>query len=180
MELVGLAISLLVTFTAIVLGLLTTSVKGGYDAAYTARGAFAGELAQLNRCLVDFGPETAAARGELRSYVAGIIASTWPEEAPPAGVTYPDVSEMARTGANPVLADMLDNIGQRVRALQGQDERSRNQAAACRQQFEIVTQSRWAVIEGLRRSISTPFFWVLMFWLVILFASFGLRAPPIR
>ncbi len=36
--LVQLAISLLVTFTAIVLGLLTTSVKEGYDTAYNARG----------------------------------------------------------------------------------------------------------------------------------------------
>jgi hypothetical protein len=34
------------------------------------------------------------------------------------------------------------------------------------------------VIEGVRGSISTPFYWVLVFWLVILFASFGLRAPP--
>jgi hypothetical protein len=34
------------------------------------------------------------------------------------------------------------------------------------------------VIEGIHGSISAPFYWVLVFWLVILFASFGLRAPP--
>ncbi len=34
------------------------------------------------------------------------------------------------------------------------------------------------MIEGVRKSISQPFYWVLVFWLVILFSSFGLRAPP--
>jgi hypothetical protein len=41
-----------------------------------------------------------------------------------------------------------------------------------------VISRRWAVIEGVRASISTPFYWMLVFWLVILFSSFGLRAPP--
>ena len=57
--LVQLMITLLVTFTAIVLGLLTTSVKAGFDAAYSARGDDAAQLAQLDRCLRDYGPETA-------------------------------------------------------------------------------------------------------------------------
>ena len=34
------------------------------------------------------------------------------------------------------------------------------------------------MIEGARASVSTPFYWVLVFWLMILFASFGLRAAP--
>src|SRR5271156_3566934 len=97
-ELVQLAITLLVTFVAIVLGLLTTSVKSGFDAAYSARGAYAGQLAQLDRCLRDYGPETQKMREQLRSYVAAIIASTWPSEPPPTGVTYPDTSHMPRTG----------------------------------------------------------------------------------
>ena len=50
--------------------------------------------------------------------------------------------------------------------------------AACVEQYHDVTQARWAVIEGVRPSISTPFYWVLEFWLMILFASFGLRAAP--
>ena len=33
------------------------------------------------------------------------------------------------------------------------------------------------MIEGARGSISTPFYWVLVLWLVILFASLGLSAP---
>ncbi|HLH51066.1 MAG TPA: hypothetical protein VKV96_17135, partial [Roseiarcus sp.] len=95
-ELVQLGITLLVTFTAIVLGLLTTSVKSGYDMAYAARGAYAGQLAQFERCLRDYGPETQQMREQLRSYVAAVIASTWPSEPPPKGVTYPDVAHLPR------------------------------------------------------------------------------------
>src|ERR1700722_2427937 len=84
--LVQLAISLLVTFTAIVLGLLTTSVKDGFDTAYNARREYAGQLAQMDRCLSDYGPETALIRAQLKSYAAAVIASTWPDEPPPVGV----------------------------------------------------------------------------------------------
>ena len=83
--LVQLMITLLVTFTAIVLGLLTTSVKAGFDAAYSARGDDAAQLAQLDRCLRDYGPETAPIREQLRGYVAAVIASTWPDEPRPTG-----------------------------------------------------------------------------------------------
>lgn len=176
-ELVQLGVSLLVTFTAIVLGLLTTSVKGGFDLAYAARGAYAGQLAQFDRCLRDYGPETQPMRGELRSYVAAVIVSTWPTEPPPTGVAYPDTIDMPRTGESVVLADLMDKIGYELHSLQPADALHQNLAAACAGQYAELLRRRWAVIEGLRASLSTPFYWVLVFWLVILFASFGLRAP---
>jgi len=179
-ELVQLAITLLVTFVAIVLGLLTNSVKSGYDAAYVARGAYAGELAQLDRCLRDYGPETAKTREQLRAYVAAVIASTWPDEPAPAGVKLPDVSDMPRTGENAKLADIINRVGLEIDGLQPEDTTRRNLAYACRLQFGDLMARRWQVIEGLRRSISAPFYWVLVVWLVILFACFGLRAPPSR
>ena len=83
--LVQITITLLVTFTAIVLGLLTTSVKAGFDTAYNARGDDAAQLAQLDRCLRDYGAETVLTREQLRGYVAAVIASTWPDEPRPVG-----------------------------------------------------------------------------------------------
>jgi hypothetical protein len=176
--LVQLVISLLVTFIAIVLGLLTTSVKAGFDTAYNARGHYAGELAQMDRCLRDYGPETAPIREQLRAYVAAVIASTWPNEPPPANVSYPDASKMARTGENPVLASLMNNVGLKTRSLQPADPLHQSLMGACVQDYHDLVEARWAVIEGLRRSISTPFYWVLVFWLAILFGSFGLIAAP--
>src|ERR1700722_18149827 len=119
--LVQLVITLFVTFTAIVLGLLTTSVKAGFDAAYNARGDDAAQLAQLDRCLRDYGPETASIREQLHGYVAAVIASTWPDEPRPLGLTFPDPARMPRIGESPLLSDALSEIGRGVRGLQPAD-----------------------------------------------------------
>jgi hypothetical protein len=177
-ELVQLAISLMVTFAAIVLGLLTSSVKTGFETAYQARGTYAGEIAQLDRCLRDYGPETQATRARLRGYVAAVIVSTWPDEPAPTGVSYPDTSEMRQIGEDPTLANVMNQVGLDVRGLEPTDAFHQNMAAACRSDYSDTIKSRWAVIEGQHGSLSTPFYWVLVFWLAILFASFGLRAPP--
>jgi hypothetical protein len=153
-ELVQLSVNLLATFTAIVLGLLTTSVKAGFDAAYTARGTYAAELAQMDQCLREYGAETAPIREQLQSYVAAVIASTWPDEKPPAGVRYPDTSEMPLTGESHVLGAILNDVGREVRALHPADVPHERILNACIQQYSNVTKSRWTVIEGARGSIA--------------------------
>jgi hypothetical protein len=178
MALVQLAITLLVTFTAIVLGLLTTSVKAGFDAAYNARGEDAAQLAQMDRCLRDYGSETAPIRAQLKSYAAAVIASTWPDEPPPAGVTYPNTSNMPLTGEDPVLGNLMNEVGLETRSLQPKDSVHQTLMAACVQQYHDLIQARWKVIEGVRGSISAPFYWVLVFWLALLFGTFCLTAPP--
>ena len=176
--LVQLMITLLVTFTAIVLGLLTTSVKAGFDAAYSARGDDAAQLAQLDRCLRDYGPETAPIREQLRGYVATVIASTWPDEPRPAGLKLLDPATIPRMGESPRLSDILSDIGRGVRGLQPTDAFHKAQAAACIEDYSDLLNARWKVIEGARPSISSPFYWVLVIWLSILFGSFGLTAKP--
>jgi hypothetical protein len=130
--------------------------------------------------LRDYGPETAPTRAHLREYVAAVIASTWPNESPPQGVAYPDTSKMARTGEDPTLANLMNDIGLAVRSLDPPDFLHRQIASACVTDYADVLKSRWAVIEGLHGAISTPFYWVLVFWLSIMFGCFGLRAPASR
>jgi hypothetical protein len=177
-SLVQLMITLLVTFTAIVLGLLTTSVKSGFDTAYSARGDDAAQLAQVDRCLRDYGPETAPLREQLRGYVAAVIASTWPDEPRPVGLAFPDPAKMPRIGESPLLSDILSEVGRGIHRLQPADAFHQTQMAACDQQYSDLLQARWKVIEGARPSFSPPFYWVLVIWLSILFGSFGLTAHP--
>src|ERR1700733_12413504 len=176
--LVQLMITLLVTFTAIVLGLLTTSVKAGFDAAYSARGDDAAQLAQLDRCLRDYGPETAPIREQLRGYIAAVIASTWPDEPRPVGVNFPDPSKMPMIGESPLLSDTLSDVGLEVRSLKPADSFHRIEMGACVEHYSDLLNARWKVIEGARPSFSPPFYWVLVIWLSILFGSFGLTAHP--
>ena len=177
-ELVQLSINLLVTFTAIVLGLLTNSVKNGFEAAYTERGAYAASLVQLDHCLRDYGPETAAMQEQMRSYTAAVIATTWPDEPPPKGVKVPVTAGIPLTGESPRLGAILDKVGSELRRLEPTDPLHQRLQTSCLDLFGDMEKSRWRVIEQARASITQPFYWVLILWLVILFASIGLTAPP--
>ncbi len=176
-ELVPISINLLVTFTAIVLGLLTNSVKNGFDTAYADRVGYAAALAQMDRCLRDYGHETLPMRQDLRAYAAAVIASTWPEEKPPEGVEHPDTAGMPLTGESRILGAIIDDVGSRLRRLEPADTVHERVEAACLEQYADLEKSRWRVIEQSRASISPPFYWVLVLWLSILFACIGLTAP---
>jgi hypothetical protein len=176
-ELVQISITLLVNFTAIVLGLLTNSVKSGFDTAYSERGAYAAAFVQMDRCLRDYGPGTDPLRADLQAYVAAVIASTWPDETPPEGVRFPSVAGIPLTGESPKLGSILDTVGTGIRRLEPTDPVHERIETACLQQYAALQRTRWQVIEQRRASISPPFYWVLVFWLVILFASIGLTAP---
>ena len=119
LELTQITIGLLVTFAAVVLGLLTASVKQGYDSAAQDRQRYALQLTTLDQCLRDYGPDAAKIRVDIQSYTAAVIASTWPEEPPPTGVQYPDVTGMPRVGETPILAALYRSYrprGERARA----------------------------------------------------------------
>jgi hypothetical protein len=177
LELVHLATGMLVTFAALVLGLLTASVKNSYDSAASNRRQYAAQLTQLDQCMRNYGPGSELVRSQLQSYVAAVIASTWPSESPPTGVSYPDIAGMARIGPDPVLADLMNRIGLEIHKLKPRDPLQEKLAADCLDQYKNTLKMRWAVIEDAHGSISKPFYQILVFWLMIVFASFGLSAP---
>lgn len=176
-ETMQLMIGMLVTFAALVLGLLTASVKSRYDDAARGRQDYALQLTQLDRCLRDYGAGTEPIRDDLKAYTAAVIASTWPAEAAPAGVKYPNTADMPVTGADPVLAGLMDRIGLQIRRLAPAEPFRIGIAADCRTVYSDVLKARRAVIEDVGASLSWPFYCVLVFWLMVIFAAFGLAAP---
>jgi hypothetical protein len=176
-ELMQLVIGMLVTFAALVLGLLTASVKTTYDAASHARHEYALQLTQLDRCLRDYGPAADSARAGLRSYAAAVIASTWPSEPPPAGVPYPSTVGMPRVGASPILAALMNQTGVAINALDAANDGQGRMAQLCREEYRDVIRARMDVVEDSSKALSTPFYRILVSWLMVIFASFGLIAP---
>lgn len=176
-ELVQITIGLLATFAALVLGLLTASVKQRYDGAAHDRQAYALQLTQLDRCLRDYGPETDVARGLLRGYTAAVIASTWPSEPPPAGVAFPSTAGMPRVGASPELAGVMNRVGLEMTRLAPGDAAHSRILDMCLDRYQDVVHARLGVIEDARVQLFEPFYRVMVFWLIIMFGCFGLIAP---
>ena len=92
-------------------------------------------------------------------------------------MTYPNVSKMSRDGARSVLTDLMNHIGLEIRQLNPPDQLHEKLAADCFDQFKDVVRARSSIIEEPYSSIARPFLRMLVFWLMVIFACFGLRAP---
>ena len=71
---VKLAMALVATMTALVLGLLIASAKGSYDAQRNQLIQMAAKFAFLDRVLANCGPDAPQARAQLRISVEQMIA----------------------------------------------------------------------------------------------------------
>jgi hypothetical protein len=180
-NLVELTTTMLLTFTALVLGLLTTSTKASFDLTDARFRTYAASLIHMDHLLVAYGPQTADARQWLKIYTAGVIATTWPNEPRPDNVAYPSglfPSEHQGTIENTELGDLLNKIQDQIWALDGQNTSREALAADIRQQFDRLLLQRWQLIEEVGNRRPTPFYLVLTFWLAIVFVSFGLISGP--
>ncbi|HZZ13488.1 MAG TPA: hypothetical protein VFE79_22605 [Paraburkholderia sp.] len=179
-QLVQLVIGMLVTFAALVLGLMTASAKSDFDTASNDLRTYAADLIEFDTTLKAYGSDTDKPRHLLRAYVAAAIASTWPREPHPPGDYYPkdiDTPGSAQTLENLRLGDMLNAVGDDVRQLHTQDPMQQRVLDDALTQFRRVVDARWKILEEAHSSISQPFFKTLTFWLCVIFLSFGLIAP---
>src|SRR5262245_31566052 len=79
-DVVKLAMGLIATTVALVLGLLTGSAKSSFDAQDNEIKQTAAELMVLDRTLAQYGPDTKDIRDQLRRALALRLAMTWPED----------------------------------------------------------------------------------------------------
>src|SRR5204863_6671276 len=77
-DVVKLGMGLIGTMAALVLSLLISSAKGGYDTRSTEIVQLSASAMLLDRVLEHYGPEAKEARDLLRRTVAGIINEIWP------------------------------------------------------------------------------------------------------
>ena len=169
--------ALLVTFVALVMSLLLASELNSYSSAFRDRAHYASTLAELDACMRNYGAGLEEERRRLHGYTAAVIASTWPREPKPTGVDYPDPSKFPLVGEVPTLGGIMNAIGVAIAGLQPSDPLHANLARRCGEVFSTVMAARWSVIEDAHRALSTPFAGVLIFWLMLVFLSFGMQAP---
>jgi hypothetical protein len=161
---VKLAMGLVATMSALVLGLLVASAKGSYDSQRTAIIQMAGKAVYLDRVLAHGGPEAIEARATLRQALEGAMAQLWP----------------ASSGRPAQLAPNLargEAIFDAIEKLTPQTEAQRTIKTQALAAAWDLAQMRWLLFEQSGSTISTPLVVVVVGWLAMLFFSFGLFGP---
>jgi len=162
---VKLAMGLVATMTALVLGLLVASAKGNYDTEKSSVTAMSAKFVVLDRILAHYGPETKPSRDLLHQSVEKLIARLWPDQK-----------------SEPSQLDPTHSSGEALYdAMQSLTPRDDSQRLLKSQALGVAVdlgQMRWLMFEQSGSSISGPLLTVVVCWLAILFFSFGLFAPP--
>ena len=161
---VRLAMGLVATMAALVLGLLVASAKGSYDTEKSEVTAMAAKIVFLDRLLAMYGPETAPARESLHQAVERMVARLWPAIS----------SQPAQLDPHVVSAEAVYRA---IQSLSPQNEEQRALKTQALGSAYDMGQMRWLLFEQGGTSISTPLLVVVVCWLAILFFSFGLFAP---
>jgi hypothetical protein len=161
---VMIAMGLVATMTALVLGLLISSAKNSFDTLNSEITATSSKIILLDRALALYGPETKEARDLLRSTFAAVL----------------DRMESKRS-ANPgeMLAStqQVESVYDKIQGLLPKDDRRRSFQADALSILKEIRQTRVLIYEQQSNSISMPVLIILVSWLTVLFISFGLYAP---
>jgi hypothetical protein len=70
-----------------------------------------------------------------------------------------------------------ERIVEAIRGLKPRDDAQRALQSRALDLSETLLQARWLVLAGIEKSVPVPFVVILLFWLMIIFTSFGLFAP---
>ena len=165
-DIIKLAIGLIATLAALVLGLLVGSVKSSFDAKNDGVKHIAARLVMLDRILAQYGPEAAPARRLLNETATSRLASMKKTK----NVSARGVDGSMATAGFEEVQRMIRELPAKTRA----DEQLQTRALDVSSE---LAQTRWLLAENFESSIPTPFLIVLVSWLVVIFMSFGLFAP---
>ena len=171
-------VAMVVTFSALVLGLLVTSVKANFDDHNVTYRRYGIALIEFDQRLRHYGSQTDAIRQQLRSYTAAVFAQTWPDEPRPAG-SYPVQLHTVPPGGDESaeLTELMMQMDHEVLALSPADMFHQRIAAILQADIAQVEATRWTLVERSHSKLSSIFMAVLISWLLIVFVIFGVTSP---
>ena len=162
---VKLAMGLLATMAALLLGLLVASAKSSHDNARSEVIQMAAKVVFLDRVLTGYGPETAEPRALLRSAVEQLAHRS---------------TQLPNTNARMNLAPEAqagNALYLAIQQLTPRDEMQRNLKAQATTLALELGQHRTLLMAQSIPSISMPLLAVVVCWLVVIFMGFSVIAP---
>jgi hypothetical protein len=165
-DVVRLSMGLIATLSALVLGLLVASAQGSYQTQSNQIKQITANVILLDNILARSGPAAHPVRLLLRDGVKTLVERIW------------DRQESASTKAVPFEASaQSDLFFDRLLELAPENDAQRQMQAKAVQLGVDLAQTRILFAQS-GAAIPEPFLAVLVFWLTMIFVSFGLFARP--
>jgi hypothetical protein len=165
-DVIRLGTGMLSVLASLVLGLLIATAKSSYDSTDQAVRNYAAELSLLNEVLRDYGGTAKTPRNLLGRYTERFLLNGWP----PNGQRAPRLED-EKTG------QLLERVRESIRALVPVDKgQAQLQDQATTITLNLLRQ-RWLLIEQQGPTVQRIVLGVLVSWVTVIFASFGLNAP---
>jgi hypothetical protein len=160
---VTVCVAVIGTLSALVLGLMISAANSSFSKASDELRELSLQLIRMDRNLRRYGPEADDARAKLRLWAIAKTQELFPEK----GQSAP---------SSLTTIEKLESVQDALLVLTPKDERQKYLRTLCLTLSSTIIQARWA-LEQTGNSIPIPFLVLLIFWLAIVFASFGLFAP---
>lgn len=164
-DVVKLGMGLVGTMAALVLGLLIASAKSSYDTQSAELTDMASRIVLLDRVLAHYGPESRETRDLLHTLVVRVLDRMWAKQQSGASQSDPSFTSS-------------EVLYEKIQGLAPENDSQRWIQAQALSTAMALGQTRWLLYEQGTASVSVPLLAVLIFWLTIIFMSFGLFAPP--
>lgn len=160
-DVVRLGIGLIATIAGLVLGLLIGAAKNSFDTKGGQVTQITADIILLDVILAEYGPETEPIRKQMRSAIGPFVERIWHDN--------------ERAKAAPFSANAAaEQVYLEIQAMSPSDNLHRALQARAAQISNGATQLRLMLFVEADNSIPAPFLGVLVFWLIIIFASFSL------
>lgn len=166
-EAIRLGAGFLSTLAALVIGLMIASAKNTYDSQNTNIRQLGTNAVLVDQMLTQYGPEAKAARTLLREIIPSATLRIWQENAAGKG-----------GGSAFFVSEMAERFYNAVEGLKPATPEQTSLKSRIIQLTIDIGRTRLLVFTQGDDAIPLPFFVVLVFWLVAIFASFSLFAEP--
>jgi len=164
-SLVSVSTAVVATVSALVLGLLISNANTTFTRLGGEVTSLSAEILRLDQILYRYGAAADPARETLRQY-----AERKTED------LFPDDSAEVRLG-NPATYELLQTLEDMMLALKPTNARDQWWLGQAMTLAGKIGDARWLIAQQVGQGTPKAFVALLVFWLVLLFASFGLFAP---
>jgi hypothetical protein len=164
-SLLSVSTAIVATVSALVLGLLISNANSSFIRLGGQVTALSAQILRLDKILLRSGSDTQGARETLREYAKQKAIDMFPDN--PADVHL----------GNPPTYELLQRLEDMLLALKPANPRDEWWMGQAMTLASKIGETRWLIAQQVGQGTPKAFVALLVFWLALLFASFGLFAP---